>query len=123
PVLDRKHYGAAVFPRRPSPRASPRGLLAPAPLKSPRAGGAGKSRRDDQDHRRTHSPVAAAPGVAHFAPSVAPLAQTKPARTSSSPQRTLSVPVTTRIAGAGPGSPFGPSGPAGPARPAGPCGP
>ena len=32
-----------------------------------------------EDHRRTHSPVAAAPGVAHFAPSVAPLAQTKPA--------------------------------------------
>ncbi len=63
----------------------------------------------------THSPVTAAPGVAHFAPAVAPLAQTKPARTSSSPQGTLSVPVTTRIAGAGPGSPFGPSGPAGPA--------
>src|SRR5215831_17563182 len=35
--------------------------------------------------------------------------KTKPARTSSSPQRTLSVPVTTRIAGAGPGSPFGPA--------------
>jgi hypothetical protein len=42
-----------------------------------------------KDHRRTHSPLAAAPGVAHFAPSVAPLAQTKPARTSSSPQRKL----------------------------------
>jgi hypothetical protein len=60
--------------------------------------------RADQGHRRTHRPVAAVPGVAHFAPSVAPLAQTKPARTSSSPQRTLSVPVNRRIAGAGPGS-------------------
>jgi hypothetical protein len=47
-------------------------------------------------HRRTHRPVAAVSGVAHFAPSVAPLAQTKPARTSSSPQRTPSIPVTTR---------------------------
>jgi hypothetical protein len=74
-------------------------------------------------HRRTHRPVAAVPGVAHFAPSVAPLAQTKPARTSLSPQRTLSAPVTTRIAGAGPASPFGPAGPAGPGGPAGPCGP
>src|SRR5262249_35472034 len=63
------------------------------------------------------------PGVAHFAPSVAPLAQTKPARISSSPQRTLSVPVTTRIAGVGPGSPFGPAGPPGPGGPRGPCGP
>jgi hypothetical protein len=81
------------------------------------------SRRDDQDHRRTHRPVAAVPGVAHFAPSVAPLTQTKPARTSSSPQRMLSIPVTTRIAGVGPGSPFGPAGPAGPGGPAGPCGP
>jgi hypothetical protein len=77
-------------------------------------------RPDDQNHRRAHRPVAAVPGVAHFAPSVAPLAQTKPARTSSSPQRTLSVPVTTRIAAAGPGSPFGPAGPAGPGGPAGP---
>jgi hypothetical protein len=74
-------------------------------------------------HRRTQRPVAAVPGIAHFPPSVAPLAQTKPARTSSSPQRTLSVPVTTRIAAAGPGSPFGPAGPAGPGWPAGPCGP
>jgi len=77
-------------------------------------------RPDDQNQRRAHRPVAAVPGVAHFAPSVAPLAQTKPARTSSSPQRTLSVPVTTRIAAAGPGSPFGPAGPAGPGGPAGP---
>jgi hypothetical protein len=43
----------------------------------------------------------------------------KPARTSSSSQRTLSVPVTTRIAGAGPGSPLGPAAPAGPDAPAG----
>src|SRR5947199_4293624 len=50
----------------------------------------------------------------HLAPSVAPLAQTKPASTSSSSQRTLSVPVTTRIAVAGPGSPFEPAGPARP---------
>jgi hypothetical protein len=65
-------------------------------------------------------------GVAHFAPSIAPLAQTKPARTSSSAQRTLSVPVTTRIAGAGAGSPFGPAcpaGPGGPTKPGGPGGP
>src|SRR4029453_2938826 len=83
----------------------------------------GALRPDDQDHRRTHRAVAAVPGVAHFAPSVAPLAQTKPARTSSSSQRTLSVPLTTRIAGGGPGSPLGPAGPAGPGAPAGPCGP
>src|SRR5947209_3983556 len=82
-----------------------------------------KARPDDHDHRRTHRPVAAVPGVAHFGPSVAPLAQTKPARISSSPQRTLSVPVTTRIAGAWPGSPFGPAGPAEPGGPGGPCGP
>src|SRR5437899_10495247 len=81
------------------------------------------SRRDDQDHRRTHRPVAAVPGVAHFAPSVAPLAQPKPARISSSPQLTVSVPVTTRIAGAEPGSPLGPAGPGGPGGPAGPCAP
>jgi hypothetical protein len=72
------------------------------------------------DYRRTQRPVAAVPGVTHFAPSVGPLAQTKPASTSSSAQRTLSVPVTTRIAAAGPGSPFGPAGPAGPGGPAGP---
>jgi hypothetical protein len=80
-------------------------------------------RRADQGHRRTQRPVATVSGIAHFAPSVAPLAQTKPARTSSSPQRTPSVPVTRRIAGAGPGSPFGPGGPAEPGGPAGPCGP
>jgi hypothetical protein len=60
---------------------------------------------------------------AHFAPSGAPLAQTKPASTSSSAQRTMSVPVTTRTAGGGPGSPFGPAEPGGPAGPAGPCAP
>jgi hypothetical protein len=37
-----------------------------------------------EDQRRTHSPVAAVPAVAHFAPSVAPLAHTRPARTSPS---------------------------------------
>ena len=45
--------------------------------------------------------------MAHFAPSVAPLVQTRDTRISSSAQRTLSVPVTTRNAGDGPGSPFG----------------
>jgi hypothetical protein len=74
-------------------------------------------------HRRTHRPVAAVPGAAHFAPSVAPVAQTKPARISSAAQPTVSVPVTTRTAGAGPGSPFAPGGPGGPAGPLGPCGP
>ena len=62
-------------------------------------------------------------------PSVAPLAHTNEISASSSAQRTVSVPVTTRRACAGPGSPFGPGGPAGPcgpcapAGPAGPCGP
>jgi hypothetical protein len=58
-------------------------------------------------HRRTYSPVAAVPGVAHFDPSVRPLAHTRPARTSPSAQLTLSVPVTTRTAAGGPGSPLG----------------
>lgn len=76
-----------------------------------------------------HRPVAAVPGVAHLVPSVAPLAHTNEISASSSAQRTVSVPVTTRRACAGPGSPFGPGGPAGPCGPcapggpAGPCGP
>jgi vitamin B12/bleomycin/antimicrobial peptide transport system ATP-binding/permease protein len=63
---------------------------------------------------RTHNPVAAAPAVVHFVPSVAPLAHTKPTSTSSSPHCTVSVPMTTRMAGAGPGSPFRPGSPFGP---------
>src|SRR4029077_17299543 len=41
----------------------------------------GRARRvtKTSDHRRTHSPVAAVPGVTHFVPSVAPLAQTNAA--------------------------------------------
>jgi hypothetical protein len=75
------------------------------------------------DHWRTHRPVAAVPGVTHFAPSVAPLAHTKPARISPAMQLTVSDPVTMRTFGGGPGSPFGPAGPDGPAGPAAPCGP
>jgi hypothetical protein len=70
-----------------------------------------------------HTPVAAAPGVAHLVPSVAPLAHSNEIRASSSAQRTVSVPVTTRRACAGPGSAFGPGGPAGPGGPCAPGGP
>ena len=83
----------------------------------------GQPNRASGDHLRMHRPVAAVPGVAHLVPSVAPLAHTSETRASSSAQRTVSVPVTTRRACAGPGSPFGPGGPAGPAGPAAPCGP
>src|SRR6266516_4394151 len=52
----------------------------------------GLSRCGEQDHRRIHRPVAAVPGIAHFAPSVAP-----PARWASKASSTcLSALVTDR---------------------------
>jgi hypothetical protein len=95
-------------------------LSARLDLKAPRSRGRIRTTRTIYLTGRTHSPVAAVPEVAHFAPSVAPMAHTSPARTSPSAQLTLSVPVTMRTAAGGPGSPFGPGGPA---VPTGPCGP
>src|SRR5215211_3306153 len=74
-------------------------------------------------HLRTHNPVATASGVVHLAPSLAPLAQTNETNSSSSLQVADPVPVTTRKAAVGAGSPLGPGGPPGPGGPAGPCGP